>query len=197
MGKEKASIKSLMDAVREIISNVKFAMGSYVKMRPWFVSIDGGIANTGLANPARSSDTPTEFSYNGPVRRPSIFMQHTVYRFEKQVEECCKLIGELEQLVQMNNNKTYPPSLEPLPKVMSNMHDYFIYVASKVENLHQCAEMIRIQYLNDLRNSGNRNDPFAEAGRKEAAKQEAAARTVHPTLPKRMVTPRSKREMCN
>uniref|UniRef100_A0ACD6A9K8 Uncharacterized protein n=2 Tax=Avena sativa TaxID=4498 RepID=A0ACD6A9K8_AVESA len=189
MGKEKASIKSLMDAVREIMSNAEFAIGSYVKMRPWFVSIDGGIANTGLANPARSSDTPTEFSYNGPVRRPSIFMQHTVYRFEKQVEECCKLIGELEQLVQMNNNKTYPPSLEPLPKVMSNMHDYFIYVASKVENLHQCAEMIRTQYLNDLRNSGNRNDPFVEADRKEAAKQEAAARTVHPTLPKRMVTP--------
>jgi nucleoporin p58/p45 len=51
-----------------------------------------------------------------------------------------------------------------------------------VENLHQYADAIRIQYLNDMRNSGNRNDPFVEADRKEAAKQEAASRTVHPTL---------------
>jgi nucleoporin p58/p45 len=52
-----------------------------------------------------------------------------------------------------------------------------------VENLHQYAEAIRIKHLNDLRNSGHWNDPFVEANRKEAAKQEAAARTVHPTLP--------------
>ncbi|EMS46427.1 hypothetical protein TRIUR3_01275 [Triticum urartu] len=104
-------------------------------------------------------------------------------RFEKQLEECCKLIGELEQLVKTKNDKTHPGSLKSLPKVMSNVHDYLIFVASKVENLHQHAETIRTQYLNDLRNSGNWNDPFVEADRKEAAKQEAAARIVHPTLP--------------
>jgi nucleoporin p58/p45 len=131
MHREKASIKSLMDAVREIMSNVEFAIASYVKLRPWFVSRGPGIANTGLANHAGSAGTPPEFSYYGPVRRPSIFMQHMVDRFEKQVEECCKLIGELEQLVHLKNNKTYPAS-ESLPKVLSNIHDYFIYVASKV-----------------------------------------------------------------
>jgi nucleoporin p58/p45 len=131
MHREKASIKSLMDAVKEIMSNVEFAIASYVKLRPWFISRGPGIANTGFPNGAGSSGTPPEFSYTGHVRRPSIFMQHMVDRFEKQVEECCKLIGELEQLVHMKNNKTYPAS-ESLPKVLSNIHDYFIYVASKV-----------------------------------------------------------------
>ncbi|XP_047086066.1 nuclear pore complex protein NUP58-like [Lolium rigidum] len=196
MNREKASIQRLMDSVKESMSIAEFAIGSYVNLRPWFVS--RGAANTSFANHAGSSAART----HGSVRRPSIFMQRIVDRFEKQLEECCKLIGELEQLVQMKNTKTYPASLESLPKVMSNMHDYFIFVASKVENLHQYADAIRIQYLNDLRNSGNRNDPFVEADRKEAAKQEAASITVHPTLaahlsPHRMVTPQSRRQMCN
>ena len=143
MDREKASIQSLMHVVRERMSTVEFAMGSYVKLRQRFVSRGAGIANTGFSNRAGSSGTPADFcqlvtmgrtfsSYHGSVRRPSIFMQRIVDRFENQLEECCKMIGELEQLIQMKNNKTYPPSLECLPKVMSNMHDYFIYVASKV-----------------------------------------------------------------
>ena len=80
---------------------------------------------------------------------------------------------------------------------MANVQDYLIYVASKVENLHQHAETLRTQYLNDLRNCGNWNDPFVEADRKEAAKQEAAARIVHPTLPVTSGNTRSRRQMCN
>jgi nucleoporin p58/p45 len=41
-------------------------------------------------------------------------------------------VDELEQLVRIENNKRSSDSLESLPKVMSNVHDYFIYVASKV-----------------------------------------------------------------
>lgn len=178
-----------MADVREIMSHVDFAICAYGKVRRRFVS-----EGAALAYCAGSSSAPTDFSRHstmartfrncyGSVYRPSLFMQHIVERFEKQLEECCKLIGELEQLVQTKNDKTRPASLKSLPKVMSNVHDYLIYVASKVENLHQHAETIRTQYLNDLRNSGNWNDPFVEADRKEAAKQEAAARIVHPTLP--------------
>ncbi|CAM0876405.1 unnamed protein product [Alopecurus aequalis] len=185
MDSEKASIQSLMDAVKQNMFTVEFAIGSYVKLRPWFVS---------RGAPTDFSQPLTVGSYHGSVRRPSLFMQNLVDRFEKQLEECCNLIGELEQLVQMENNKIYPPSLESLPRVMSNTHDYFMYVASKVENLHQCAETIRIHHLNDLRSSG-RNDPFAEVDRKEAAKQEAAARTFHPSL--RTGDTGSRRQMCN
>ncbi|XP_048531905.1 nuclear pore complex protein NUP58-like [Triticum urartu] len=201
--REKASIQSLMADVREIVSHVDFAICAYGKVRQRFVS-----EGAALAYCAGSSSAPTDFSHHSTmartfrncyasVYRPSLFMQHIVERFEKQLEECCKLIGELEQLVKTKNDKTHPGSLKSLPKVMSNVHDYLIFVASKVENLHQHAETIRTQYLNDLRNSGNWNDPFVEADRKEAAKQEAAARIVHPTLPVTSGNTRSRRQMCS
>ncbi|XP_044947755.1 nuclear pore complex protein NUP58-like [Hordeum vulgare subsp. vulgare] len=208
MDREKALIQSLMADVREIMSHVDFAICAYAKVRRSLVSGGAGLAYSAGSFDGESSCAPTDFSRHSTmartfrncydsVYRPSLFMQHIVERFEKQLEECCKLIGELEQLVQTKNDKTHPATLGSLPKVISNVHDYFIYVASKVENLHQHAETIRTQYLNDLRNSGNWNDPFAEADRKEAAKQEAAARIVHPTLPVTNDDTRSRHQMCN
>lgn len=59
----------------------------------------------------------------------------------------------------------------------------FAYVTIfQVENLHQYVESMKTEYLNEQRRLGNGNDPFLEANRREAAKQEAAARRVHPTL---------------
>jgi nucleoporin p58/p45 len=75
---------------------------------------------------------PTIDFYSGVPRRPSLFIQQTINRFECYLAECCKWIDELEQLVRIENNKRSSDSLESLPKVMSNVHDYFIYVASKV-----------------------------------------------------------------
>lgn len=52
----------------------------------------------------------------------------------------------------------------------------------QVESLHQYIESMKTAYLADLRRRGEGNDPFLEADRRETAKQEAAARRVHPTL---------------
>lgn len=52
----------------------------------------------------------------------------------------------------------------------------------QVENVHQHVESMRRAYLADQRRRGERNDPFLEADRRERAKQEAAAKRVHPTL---------------
>ncbi|KAG8042872.1 hypothetical protein GUJ93_ZPchr0316g2711 [Zizania palustris] len=51
----------------------------------------------------------------------------------------------------MENNKRQSASLESLPKVMANVHDYFIYVASKMENLHQYVESLKTEYLHEHR----------------------------------------------
>jgi nucleoporin p58/p45 len=51
-----------------------------------------------------------------------------------------------------------------------------------VENLHQYVESMKTGYFNEQRRMGNGNDPFLDANRREAAKLEAAARRVHPTL---------------
>ncbi|GJM98631.1 hypothetical protein PR202_ga15660 [Eleusine coracana subsp. coracana] len=158
MEREKASIQDLMTVVNEMMWNTEFAMRSYMMLRPRFTRPGGGVANGGSSNPSAgtpSSQTvtiaPTIDFYSGVPKRPSVFMQQTVNRFECYLAECCKWIDELEQLVRMENNKRSSDSLESLPKVMSNVHDYFIFVASKVENLHQYVESMKSNYLNEQR----------------------------------------------
>ncbi|KAL5201305.1 hypothetical protein ABZP36_035659 [Zizania latifolia] len=190
MEREKASVQELMTVVNEMMRNTEFAIRSYMMLRPRYIRPGAG-ANGGGTNPSGPAGAPSNQPvalaptidfYSGIPKRPSLFMQQTINRFEKYLGECCKWIAELEQLVQMENNKRQSASLESLPKVMSNVHDYFIYVASKVENLHQYVESLKTEYLHEQRRMGYANDPFLEANRREAAKQEAAARRVHPTL---------------
>ncbi|CAN6297664.1 unnamed protein product [Urochloa humidicola] len=152
MNREKVSIESLMTVIKEIMMNTDFAIRSYAKLRP------------------------------SATRRPSPFLQHTVARFEDHLGECCKWILELEQLVQMKNDKTFAESLESLSKVLSNAHDYLIHVASKTEHIHQGVETMKTQYLNDRRCRGDLSNPFLKANRREEAKQEATASITHPML---------------
>lgn len=51
-----------------------------------------------------------------------------------------------------------------------------------MESIHQYVESMKTAYLADQRHRGDGNDPFLEADRRETAKQEAAAKRVHPTL---------------
>lgn len=134
MEREKASIQELMTVVNEMMWNTEFAIRSYMMLRPRFARPGAGVANGGSSNPSAGapSNQPVVDFYSGVPKRPSLFMQQTVNRFECYLAECCKWIGELEQLVQVENNKRSSDSLESLPKVMGNVHDYFIYVASKV-----------------------------------------------------------------
>lgn len=184
--REKASVQELMTVVNEMMWNTEFAIRSYMMLRPRFTKSASGSSNPSGPAGALSNQpvalAPTNDFYSGVPKRPSLFMQQTVSRFEKYLGECSKWIGELEQLVQMESNKRSSSSLESLPKVMSNVHDYFIYVASKVENLHQYVATMKTEYLHGQRRLGNANDPFLEANRREAAKEEAAAKRVHPTL---------------
>ncbi|XP_066386043.1 nuclear pore complex protein NUP58-like isoform X2 [Miscanthus floridulus] len=153
MNRDKNSIDSLMTVIQEIMWNTEFAIRSYAKLRP-----------------------------SSATRRPSPFVQQTVARFEDDLGECCKWILELEQLVQMKDGKTFAESLESLSNVMSNVHDYLIHVASKVEHFHQYVETMETQYLNDRRRRGDLSNPFLKANRREAAKQEATDRIIHPML---------------
>lgn len=143
MNREKISIESLMAVIKEIMWNTDFAIRSYVKLRPRFVNLNAGSADSGFSNHSGSSGAQTNSCqlltmaprfrcYGSATRRPSPFVQQTVDRFEDILGKCCKWILELEQLVQTKNDKTCAESLESLPKVMSNVHDYLIHVASKV-----------------------------------------------------------------
>jgi nucleoporin p58/p45 len=117
-----------MTVVNEMMWNTEFAIRSYMMLRPRFIKSNpsGALPNQPVAL------APTSDFYSGIPKRPSHFMVQTVNKFEKYLAECCKWIAELEQLVQIETSKRSSSSVESLPKVMSNVHDYFIYVASKV-----------------------------------------------------------------
>lgn len=138
--REKASVQELVANVKDMIRNTELAIHTYMMLRPRFVRPASGPAEnngTAVTQPTNqivpaSPSMPVFDFYSGVPKRPSAFMQHTVERLQKFLEECVRWIRELEQLVQIDANRRCSDSLEALPKVMSNVHDYFIYVASKV-----------------------------------------------------------------
>ncbi|XP_022740145.1 nuclear pore complex protein NUP58-like isoform X2 [Durio zibethinus] len=201
MERQKALLQELMATVKDLLRNTEVAVHSFMMLCPRFLhSNTGGAANAtapsqapGATTIPGSSAQPTAASmiqvfdfYHGLPKKPSPFLQHTVARFEKYLGECHQWIEELEQLLLLKcdrNSVNHASSLlQSLPKVMSNVHDFFVHVAAKVESIHQYIESMKTAYLADQRVRGDVNDPFLEADRRETAKQEAAAKRVHPTL---------------
>ncbi|THF98003.1 hypothetical protein TEA_007552 [Camellia sinensis var. sinensis] len=201
MERQKAVLQELMAVVKHMLRNTEVAIRSFVMLRPRFIHPNAGAASnaaapsqaSGAAVVPNASSQPTAASvvpvfdfYSGLPRKPSPFLQQTVVRFEKYIGECRLWIEELEQLLLIdfdrNSLNSSSSLLQSLPKVMSNVHDFFVHVAAKVESIHQYIESMKTAYLADQRRRGDGNDPFLEADRRETAKQEAAARRVHPTL---------------
>ncbi|KAF9607119.1 hypothetical protein IFM89_032235 [Coptis chinensis] len=57
------------------------------------------------------------------------------------------LILKVEMQSDENSSGTDSSLLQSLPKVMSNVHDFFVHVAAKVESLHQYIESMKTAYL--------------------------------------------------
>ncbi|MBA0655612.1 hypothetical protein Goklo_008079, partial [Gossypium klotzschianum] len=201
MERQKALLQELMSTVKDMLRNTEVAVRSFMMLRPRFVhSNTGGASNATApsqapgptttpgsgAQPTAASMVPVFDFYHGLPKKPSPFLQYTVARFEKYLGECRQWIEELEQLLLLNSDRNSinhaSSLLQSLPKVMSNVHDFFVHVAAKVESIHQYIESMKTAYLADHRHRGDVNDPFLEADRRETAKQEAAAKRVHPTL---------------
>lgn len=196
MERQKAVIQELMVVVKDMLRNTEVAVRSFMMLHPRFIHSSGGaISNatsssqyTGAITPSASGQpsgtpmVPVYDFYSGLPKKPSPFLQQTIATFEKYIGESRQWIEELEQLLRLDSEKNSSSSLlQSLPKVMSNVHDFFVHVAAKVESIHQYMESMKTAYLADQRRRGHTNDPFLEADRRETAKQEAAARRVHPT----------------
>ncbi|CAI9110080.1 OLC1v1010044C2 [Oldenlandia corymbosa var. corymbosa] len=201
MDRHKAICQELMAVAKDMLRNTEVAVRSFMMLRPRFLhsSVDNEtianastpgsgvlVAQTSTNQPAATSIVPVFDFYSGIPKKPSPFLQQTVIRFEKQISECRQWIEELEQLILLDADRDSLNStsslLQSLPKVMANVHEFFVHVAAKVESIHQYIESMKTAYLADQRRRGDGNDPFLEADRRETAKQEAAARRVHPTL---------------
>ncbi|XP_019421984.1 PREDICTED: nuclear pore complex protein NUP58-like isoform X2 [Lupinus angustifolius] len=198
MDRQKTLLHELMSVVKDMLRNTEVAVRSFMMLRPRFLHPSGGASSATAPSqtpggPQSSSNQPTATSivpvfdfYNGLPRKPSPFLQQTVLRFEKYIGECHQWIEELEQLLLLDSERNASSHgsslLQSLPKVMTNVHDFFVHVAAKVESIHQYIESMKSAYLADQRRRGEVNDPFLEADRRETARQEAASKRVHPTL---------------
>ncbi|KAL9671893.1 hypothetical protein QQ045_009466 [Rhodiola kirilowii] len=193
MDRQKAVLHELMTSVKDLLRNTEIAVRSFMMLRPRFTHSNSGAVSgataaqgtsTTSSQPANTSMMAVYDFYSGVPKKPSPFLQHTVSRFEKYIGECRQWIEEIEQLVLLNSDRNQDSFslLQSLPKVMSNVHDFFVHVAAKVESIHQYIESMKMAYLADQRRRGDSDNPFLEADRRETAKLEAAAKRVHPTL---------------
>ncbi|KAK7252856.1 hypothetical protein RIF29_37099 [Crotalaria pallida] len=198
MDRQKTLLQEIMSVVKDMLRNTEVAIRSFMMLRPRFLHPSGGASSATAPSQTpgatqSSSNQPTATSivpvfdfYSGLPRKPSPFLQQTISRFEKYVGECHQWIEELEQLLLLDSERNTSSNgsslLQSLPKVMTNVHDFFVHVAAKVESIHQYIESMKSAYLADQRRRGEVNDPFLEADRRETARQEAASKRVHPTL---------------
>ncbi|XP_073155356.1 nuclear pore complex protein NUP58 isoform X2 [Henckelia pumila] len=198
--RQKAILQELMTVVKDMLRNTEGAVRSFMMLQPRFIHQNKAAAASASApsqplgavttqtsggQPAANNILPVLDFYSGVPKKPSPFLCQTVARFEKFVSECRQWIEELEQLLLLDEKNFSNPGsslLQSLPKVMANVHDYFVHVAAKVESIHQYIESMKTAYLAEKRRLGDGNDPFLEADRRETAKQEAASRRTHPTL---------------
>lgn len=152
MERQKSLLQELMLVVKDMLRNTEVAIRSFMMLRPRFLHPSGGGASSATA-PLQTSGTtvapssnsqPTATTifpvfdfYNGLPKKPSPFLLQTVLRFEKYLGECRQWIEELEQLLfldsEKNSSNNRSSLLQSLPKVMTNVHDFFVHVAAKVK----------------------------------------------------------------
>lgn len=127
--------------------NTEFAIRSFFILRARFLcqnistmtnlaygsSMTGpGVASSETNQLASGSMAPVFYFYNGYPKRPSLFMGHTVARFEKSITECCQSFEEVGQLAMMDTDRISPSTLESFPQLLRDIHDFSIHVAAKV-----------------------------------------------------------------
>lgn len=151
MERQKATLHELMTVVKDMLRNTEIAVRSFMILRPRFLhqtkasaagpsapSQPTGAAagQTSSSQPSGNAMVPVFDFYSGLPKKPSPFLHQTIVRFEKYLSECRQWIEELEQLLLLDSEKhsfnSSSSLLQSLPKVMTNVHDFFVHVASKV-----------------------------------------------------------------
>lgn len=151
MERQKATLHELMTVVKDMLRNTEVAVRSFKILRPRFLHQNkasaAGVtapsqptgataAQTSSSQPAGNSLVPVFDFYSGLPKKPSPFLHQTIVRFEKYLFECQQCVERLEQLLLLDSEKQSFNSssslLQSLPKVMANVHDFFVHVAAKV-----------------------------------------------------------------
>ncbi|XP_039117024.1 nuclear pore complex protein NUP58-like [Dioscorea cayenensis subsp. rotundata] len=162
--KEHILAEELRDVSMKILRATDDAVRSYTELRNKFhlpssiraSSVHTSTQMAGLAGIYSAADQPSmpfpaASGFPFMIARPSSFMLKTLARFDQYLTKISQQIVELEQLVQPTSefSSSSVSSLQSIPRIMSNVHDFFIHVAAKVEKLHQ-----HLNEMNDYRATG-------------------------------------------
>ncbi|KAM0937401.1 putative nucleoporin p58/p45 [Dioscorea sansibarensis] len=158
-GKEQILAKELRDVSVTILRATDVAVCSYAELRKTFhlgssartlsvhtsTQTDGSTGTYSAADQPSTWPFPTASGFPFRIARPSLFMLKTVARFDEYLTKISQQIVELEQLVQSTgeSSSSDESSLQSIPRIMSNVHDFFIHVAAKAETLHQHLEAMK------------------------------------------------------
>ena len=146
MEKQKGVMQELMVVAKDMLRNAEIAIRSFMMLRPRFLHQKANSGSNpasqgpgGAGQPASNTMWQVVDFYNGIPKKPSPFMEQTVARFEKYLAECRQWIDELEQLLLSDSDRrsiSFNSSVvQSLPKVLTNVHEFFVHVAAKVINL--------------------------------------------------------------
>lgn len=145
--KEHILAEELRDVSMKILRATDDAVRSYTELRNKFhlpssiraSSVHTSTQMAGLAGIYSAADQPSmpfpaASGFPFMIARPSSFMLKTLARFDQYLTKISQQIVELEQLVQPTSefSSSSVSSLQSIPRIMSNVHDFFIHVAAKV-----------------------------------------------------------------
>mmetsp|Transcript_16884 Transcript_16884/g.36726 ORF Transcript_16884/g.36726 Transcript_16884/m.36726 type:complete len:505 (-) Transcript_16884:129-1643(-) len=119
---------------------------------------------------------------NLPPVLPDEYLKKTALRLETTAAQYQRLVEELEEVLAPAGNELGAPGPQAMSAIMANLHDFFLHVGAKVEELHSQTASAKEAHLKARLAAGDYRDPFDEADRKEAAKREAALAKV-PVVP--------------
>ncbi|KAF6261267.1 hypothetical protein COO60DRAFT_1699951 [Scenedesmus sp. NREL 46B-D3] len=111
-----------------------------------------------------------------PVVLPGPFLQEAVAGFSSNCAEYSRCLEEVEQVLAASSLQETAAGdvnlVTALPTVISNMHDYFVATAAKLERTHAEVQKGKAAYLARLRARGITVDPFERAHRQEQQLQQ-------------------------
>ncbi|KAK9859864.1 hypothetical protein WJX84_005681 [Apatococcus fuscideae] len=126
---------------------------------------------------------------SSPPILPSPFLCHSIPHLQEKVEECTRLVSELERALPASalqqpqwggsSSAARPKdSAQSLQMAVLNMHDYFVHVAARVAALQAATDAAREAHLGSRRLGGDHTNPFEDADQREAAAAAEAARAA-------------------
>jgi len=104
-----------------------------------------------------------------PVVLPAPYLESAIAGFADTLDTYRQVVSELESAL--------PPSaftggddaalVAQLPTIVSHMHDFFVHVAARLEQLHNEVERSKAAFLEQRRAGGDMTDPFLASRRYE------------------------------